>query len=184
MVVWFCVTHVLNIGIPSKGRLRKDVFKISGNDVEDTDERKMEDFCALGCSNTADACQEFENSATGKLALYLVFYFSSRYKNDLTQIVQDGACLAKPVTGCPFIASSIQLVDLLCQLLHIELKIIPDEPRRMKDRKMGIHHSEEGGEFVPMFFSNQEFLGVSKYIIDKWWAQQLWWDYTHYIHLA
>ena len=67
---------------------------------------------------------------------------------------------AKAVAGCPLIASAIQLVELLCEILSIRVEEIPVEYKRLQYR-MYQHNEGAKGEFVPMFYSNQEFLGVS-----------------------
>ena len=114
----------------------------------------------MGCSNPEEPWKGFQDSPSGKLALYLVFYFNNRHKRDLKQIIEGNECKAKAVAGCPLIASAIQLVELLCEILSIRVEEIPVEYKRLQYR-MYQHNEGAKGEFVPMFYSNQEFLGVS-----------------------
>ena len=76
-----------------------------------------------------------------------------------------GAADAADAAGCPLIASSIDLVELLCEILAIRVEETPVEYKRLEYRKNTKSNAEcnekAKGEFVPMFYSNQEFLGVS-----------------------
>ena len=157
--------------------MRKDMFK-RGDDEEtepETEEDIQEQYTIMGCSNPEEPWKEFQDSPSGKLALYLVFYFNNRHKKDLSQIIESNECnhdkvtkrirvMNKQVTGCPLIASSIKLVELLCEILSIRIEEVPVEYKRLKYRQYQLSEAKEG-EFVPMFYSNQEFLGVSILIL-------------------
>ena len=149
--------------------MRKDMFEVS---EQDNEEDIFEQYTIMGCSNPKEPWAEFQASPSGKLALYLVFYFNNRHKKDLKQIIQGNECSpdnAKKLSnktgnvGCPLIASSIKLVELLCDILSIRIEEVPVEYKRLKYRQYELSDGEKG-EFVPMFYSNQEFLGVSTYI--------------------
>ena len=139
--------------------MRRDMFGIKENETT-SDEDKAEQYEIMGCANPQEPWKEFQESSSGKLALYLVFYFNNRHKKDLKQIIEGNECRAKAVSGCPLISSSIQLVELLCEILSIRVEEIPVEYKRLQYR-MYQHNEGAQGEFVPMFYSNQEFLGVS-----------------------
>ena len=146
--------------------MRKEIFESTDQDSE---ESKVEQYDIMGCSNAQEPWCEFQESPSGKLALYLIFYFNNRHKKSLKQIIEANECKAVQVIGCPLIASSIKLVELLCELLSIKEAEITVGYRKLKYRKS--QHNDEGevemryqhreGQFVPMFYSNQEFLGVS-----------------------
>ena len=141
--------------------IRKDMFGI--NEQETTsDEDKAEQFEIMGCSYPEEPWKEFLDSPSGKLALYLVFYFNNRHKKDLIKIIKGNECRTEAAErpGCPLIASAIQLVELLCEILSIRDEEIPVEYKRLQYR-MYQHNEGAKGEFVPMFYSNHEFLGVS-----------------------
>ena len=150
--------------------MRKDMFDIREQEPEGCTE---EQYSIMGCSNPKEPWAEFQDSPSGKLALYLVFYFNNRHKKDLKQIIEHRECNAQQYVGCPLISSSIQLVELLCELLSIRVEEIPIGYKKLKYRKFirrnrnyRFDEAEEGqsvpeeGQFVPMFYSNQEFLGV------------------------
>ena len=133
--------------------MRKDVFDIKENESGDYSDEHYE---LLGCSDPREPSEEFKNSPSGKLALYLLFYFKTKYKKEFQKSINGYACKAKHVIGCPpLIASSIQMVALICDVLQIKIEIIPVEYRTLKYRQR--QSTMEEGEFVPMFFENQEF---------------------------
>ena len=141
--------------------MRRDIFGIEKNEIDETsDEERVEQYEIMGCTTPKEPWKEFQDSPSGKLALYLVFYFNNKYKKELKQIIEKNGCTAKDAAGCPLIASSIDLVELLCDILAIRVEEIPVEYKRLQYR-MYQHNEEAKGEFVPMFYSNQEFLGVS-----------------------
>ena len=139
--------------------MRRDIFGVKDEETT-SEEDKAEQYEIMGSSIPEEPWKEFQGSPSGKLALYLVFYFNNKHKNDLKQIIEGNGCRAQDVVGCPLIASSINLVELLCEILAIRVEEIPVEYKRLQYR-MYQHNEEAKGEFVPMFYSNQEFLGVS-----------------------
>jgi hypothetical protein len=145
--------------------MRKDMFNVPEQEVT-TEENMNEQYEIMGCCSPTEPWKEFQDSPSGKLALYLVFYFNNRHKKDLRAIIEGNECKAAQIAGCPLIASSIQLVELLCEILSISVEEIPVENRRLKYRQ-DQHETLNEGEFVPMFYSNQEFLGVST-IVNKY----------------
>ena len=142
--------------------IRRDIFMIKENETT-SDEDKAKQYEIMGSSNPEEPWKEFEGSSSGKLALYLVFYFNNRHNKDLKLIIEENQCRAEEVAGCPYISSSIQLVELLCEILSIRVKEFPVEYKRLQYR-INQHNEGDYGEFVPMFYSNQEFLGVSCHI--------------------
>ena len=142
--------------------MRGEIFGIEKNEIHLTsDEEKVEQYKIMGCTTPEEPWKEFQDSPSGKLALYLVFYFNNRHKKDLEQIIERNGCTANNAAGCPFIATSIDLAELLCDILAIQLEKIPVESKRRK-YQLYQHIGEAKGEFVPMFYSNHiEFLGVS-----------------------
>ena len=146
--------------------MRGEIFGIEKDEIHLTpDEEKVEQYEIMGCTTPEEPWKEFQDSPSGKLALYLVFYFNNRHKNDLKQIIAKNGCTAKDAAGCPLIASSIDLVELLCEILAIRVEETPVEYKRLEYRKNTKSNAEcnekAKGEFVPMFYSNPEFLGVS-----------------------
>ena len=142
--------------------MRKDMFNVPENEVT-TEENMNEQYEIMGCCDPKEPWKEFQDSPSGKLALYLVFYFNNRHKKDLKAIIEGNECKAQQVAGCPLIASSIHLVELLCEILSIRVDEIAVENKRLKYRQDQQETLNEG-EFVPMFYSNQEFLGVSIFV--------------------
>ena len=96
--------------------IRRDIFMIKENETT-SDEDKAKQYEIMGSSNPEEPWKEFEGSSSGKLALYLVFYFNNRHNKDLKLIIEENQCRAEEVAGCPYISSSIQLVELLCEIL-------------------------------------------------------------------
>jgi hypothetical protein len=139
--------------------MRKEMFNLSEHEA--TSENNMiEQYEIMGCCCPKEPWKEFHASPSGKLALYLVFYFNNRHKTDLKAIIESNECKAEQDAGCPLIASSIQLVELLCEIFSIRVEEITVEKKRLKNRQDSTLNERE---FVPMFYSNQEFLGVSTF---------------------
>ena len=113
-------------------RMSKDVFNIKDNESEDNSKANYD---LLGCSNPSEPWKEFGNSPFGKLALYLLFYFRNKHKKHFKKFIKDYACKAEQPVGCPLMASSIQMVELLCEILQIKSGIIPIEKIRLKNKK-------------------------------------------------
>ena len=104
--------------------------------------RFSEDYKVLGFTSHLDPSQDFQKSQTGSLALNLMTYFAKRYPEKYIGFVLDNSNYCGEVNECPFAACSIRLVELICGIL-----------------KVG--SSTQKGPYLPMFFSVEDFLGVS-----------------------
>ena len=69
--------------------MRGEIFGIEKNEIHETsDEEKVEQYEIMGCTTPEEPWKEFQDSHSGKLALYLVFYFNNRHKKELKQIIE------------------------------------------------------------------------------------------------
>ena len=104
--------------------------------------RFSEDYKILGFTSHLDPSQDFQKSSTGNLALNLMTYFAKRYPEKYISFVLDNSNCCGDINECPFAACSIRLVELICQILKIGSSV-------------------HKGPYLPMFFSVEDFLGVS-----------------------
>ena len=109
--------------------------------------RFSEDYKVLGFTSYLDPSQDFQKSSTGNLALNLMTYFAKRYTEKYISFVLDNSNCCGDVNECPFAACSIRLVELICGILKIGSSV-------------------HKGPYLPMFFSVEDFLGVSKLILE------------------
>ena len=106
--------------------------------------RFSEDYKVLGFTSYLDPSQDFQKSSTGNLALNLMTYFAKRYPEKYISFVLDNSNCCGDVNECPLAACSIRLVELICGILKIGSSI-------------------HKGPYLPMFFSVEDFLGVSTF---------------------
>ena len=106
--------------------------------------RFSEDYKILGFTSYLDPSQDFQKSRTGNLALNLMTYFAKRYTEKYISFVLDNSHCCGEVYECPFAACSIRLVELICEILKIGSSV-------------------DKSPYLPMFFSVEDFLGVSSY---------------------
>ena len=109
--------------------------------------RFSEDYKVLGFTSHLDPSQDFQKSSTGSLALNLMTYFARKYPEKYISFVLDDSNYCGEGNECPFAACSIRLVELICGILKIG-------------------SSTQKGPYLPMFFSVEDFLGVSILIIN------------------
>lgn len=109
----------------------------------------------LGFKCDINPAQDFIEIPPGILALDCMVYFARNYTQNYTKVVHENSCRADE-HECPFGRTSIELVKLLCEILHI-----------------GEPPLEQGQDFHPMFFTHdhpfEEFFCICIVILNKTW---------------
>lgn len=109
----------------------------------------------LGFKCDINPAQDFIETPPGILALDCMVYFARNYTQSYTKVVHENSCRADE-HECPFGRTSIELVKLLCEILHI-----------------GEPPLEQGQDFHPMFFTHdhpfEEFFCICIVILNKTW---------------
>ncbi|KAI1303037.1 Engulfment and cell motility protein 1 [Halotydeus destructor] len=118
----------------------------------------QDDYVKLGFENCKNPIDDFSACPPGLLALDLITYFAINYTETYIKVVLENCCRADREHECPFIRSSNQLTDMICDILKI------CEPP-----------SEEGKLFYPMFFTHdsplEEFFVICVILLNKTWKE-------------
>lgn len=142
--------------------LRKIAFENDNNpNVEVTMRRPIgsysKDFKKLGFKCEIDPIKDFNEVPPGVLALDCMLYFARKYPEDYTKIVLENSCRADE-HECPFGKTSVALVRLLCDILHI-----------------GEPPSEQGQTYHPLFFTHdhpfEELFCICIVLLNKTWKE-------------
>ncbi|XP_034827308.1 engulfment and cell motility protein 1 [Maniola hyperantus] len=142
--------------------LRKFAFENDNNtNIEVTTRRQTgslsKDFKKLGFKCEIDPIKDFSEVPPGVLALDCMLYFARNQREDYTKIVLRNSCRADE-QECPFGKTSVELVKLLCDILHI-----------------GEPPSEQGQTYHPLFFTHdhpfEELFCICIVILNKTWKE-------------
>lgn len=135
--------------------LRRIAFENEGCDITQDMAKKQAavQFKKLGFKCDLSPAQDFMQTP-GLLALDCMIYFARNYTQNYTKVVHENSCRADE-HECPFGKTSIELVKLLCEILHI------GEP------------FEPGKDFHPIFFTHdnpfEEFFCICIVVLNKTW---------------
>ncbi|XP_039751396.1 engulfment and cell motility protein 1 [Pararge aegeria] len=142
--------------------LRKLAFENDNNtNIEVTTRRQTgslsKDFKKLGFKCEIDPIKDFNETPPGILALDCMLYFARNQREDYTKIVLRNSCRADE-QECPFGKTSVELVKLLCDILHI-----------------GEPPSDQGQTYHPLFFTHdhpfEELFCICIVILNKTWKE-------------
>ncbi|XP_011551614.2 engulfment and cell motility protein 1 [Plutella xylostella] len=142
--------------------LRRIAFENDGASAMEVNARRQLSFSKdntkkLGFKCEIDPMKDFNETPPGILALDCMLYFSRNYQEDYTKIVLENSCRADE-HECPFGKTSVELVKLLCDILHI-----------------GEPPSEQGQSYHPLFFTNdrpfEELFCVCIVLLNKTWKE-------------
>ncbi|XP_026484178.2 engulfment and cell motility protein 1 [Vanessa tameamea] len=142
--------------------LRKLAFENDNNtNMEVTTRRQTgslsKDYKKLGFKCEIDPIKDFNETPPGVLALDCMLYFARNYREDYTKIVLRNSCRADE-QECPFGKTSVELVKLLCDILHI-----------------GESPSEQGQTYHPLFFTHdhpfEELFRICIVLLNKTWKE-------------
>ncbi|CAB3222596.1 unnamed protein product [Arctia plantaginis] len=144
--------------------LRKIAFETDHNpNMEVTMRRPLggtfskSDFKKLGFKCEIDPMKDFNEVPPGVLALDCMLYFARNYSEDYTKIVLENSCRADE-HECPFGKTSVELVKLLCDILHI-----------------GEPPSEQGQSYHPLLFTHdrpfEELFCICIVLLNKTWKE-------------
>lgn len=115
------------------------------------------DFKKLGFKCEIDPIKDFNEIPPGLLALDCMLYFARNYSEDYTKIVLENSCRADE-HECPFGKTSVELVKLLCDILHI-----------------GEPPSEQGQTYHPLLFTHErpfeELFCICIVLLNKTWKE-------------
>ncbi|XP_065078096.1 engulfment and cell motility protein 1 [Ochlerotatus camptorhynchus] len=142
--------------------LRRIAFEADGIDpIPDVTARRQHGgsysihYKKLGFKCDINPAQDFLEIPPGVLALDCMVYFARNYTQNYTKVVHENSCRADE-HECPFGRTSIELVKVLCDILHI-----------------GESPSEQGQEFHPMFFTHdhpfEEFFCICIVVLNRTW---------------
>lgn len=109
----------------------------------------------LGFKCDINPAQDFIETPPGMLALDCMVYFARNYEQSYKKVVHENSCRADD-RECPFGRTSIELVKMLCEILHI-----------------GEPPMDQGQEFHPMFFTHEqpfeEFFCACIVVLNQTW---------------
>lgn len=140
--------------------LRRIAFDDVGDNASEVTARSKQNtystcYKKLGFKCDINPAQDFTETPPGMLALDCMVYFARNYEQNYTKIVHENSCRGDE-HECPFGRTSIELVKVLCEILHIG-----DPP------------STEGQEYYPMFFTHdhpfEEFFCICIVVLNKTW---------------
>ncbi|CAG4985678.1 unnamed protein product [Parnassius apollo] len=140
--------------------LRKIAFDIDNNSLEVTTRHQinnsMKDYKKLGFKCEIDPIKDFNEVPPGILALDCMLYFARNYSEDYRKIVLENSRAVEH--ECPFGKTSVELVKLLCDILHI-----------------GEPPSEQGQTYHPLFFTHdhpfEELFCICIALLNKTWKE-------------
>ncbi|KAL1122165.1 hypothetical protein AAG570_003570 [Ranatra chinensis] len=142
--------------------LRKIAFDTEGSSVADSAARRQlgvfaKDYKKLGFKYDINPAQDFTETPPGMLALDCMVYFARNHTESYTKVVLENSCRADE-HECPFGRTSVELVKLLCDILHI-----------------GETPTEQGQNYHPMFFTHdypfEEFFCICIVLLNKTWKE-------------
>ncbi|XP_014275504.1 engulfment and cell motility protein 1 [Halyomorpha halys] len=142
--------------------LRRIAFDTEGTSGADSFARKQlgvfaKDYKKLGFKCDINPALDFTETPPGMLALDCMIYFARNQTENYTKVVLENSCRADE-HECPFGRTSVELVRLLCDLLHI-----------------GESPSEQGHTFYPLFFTHdhpfEEFFSICIVLLNKTWKE-------------
>ncbi|XP_014212100.1 engulfment and cell motility protein 1 [Copidosoma floridanum] len=141
--------------------LRMIAFDFEGSNSSDIAARKQglfaKDYKKLGFKCDINPALDFTETPPGMLALDCMVYFARNHTESYTKVVLENSCRADE-HECPFGRTSIELVKLLCEILHIG-----DAP------------NEQGQCYHPMFFTHdhpfEEFYCACIVLLNKTWKE-------------
>lgn len=115
------------------------------------------DFKKLGFKCEIDPIKDFNETPPGLLALDCMLYFARHHPEGYTKIVLENSCRADE-HECPFGKTSVELVKLLCEILHI-----------------GEPPSEQGQTYHPMLYTSdhpfEELFCICIVLLNKTWKE-------------
>lgn len=141
-------------------KLRRIAFDDGTTDQTDVTARRQNNaysnyYKKLGFKCDINPAQDFNETPPGILALDCMVYFATNYTQAYTKVVHENSCRADE-HDCQFGRTSIELVKMLCEILHI-----------------GEPPLEQGTDFHPMFFTHEhpfeEFFCVCIVVLNKTW---------------
>ncbi|MBN3293258.1 ELMO3 protein, partial [Polypterus senegalus] len=140
--------------------LRQVAFESDGEANLSNERRRSlcaKEFKKLGFSNNTNPGQDLNRTPPGLLALNTMAYFSSRYPDAYSRFVLENSS-REDKHECPFARSSIQLTQMLCEILRI------GEPT-----------SETGQDYYPVFFAQdhllEELFCICIQLLNKTWKE-------------
>uniref|UniRef100_A0A1B6DW40 ELMO domain-containing protein n=1 Tax=Clastoptera arizonana TaxID=38151 RepID=A0A1B6DW40_9HEMI len=142
--------------------LRRTAFDADNSgSTDNTSRRQMgvfaKDYKKLGFKYDINPALDFTETPPGMLALDCMVYFARNHIDSYTKVVLENSCRADE-HECPFGRTSIELVKLLCEILHI-----------------GEPPSEQGQNYHPMFFTHdhpfEEFFCICIVLLNKTWKE-------------
>lgn len=135
--------------------LRKIAFGEGGDNDSRRQNSNLSFYKKLGFKCDINPTQDFLECPPGMLSLDCMLYFARNYKQNYTKVVLENSCRADE-HECPFGRTSIELVKLLSEILHI-----------------GEQPSEQGQDFQPLFFTHdhsfEEFFCICIVVLNKTW---------------
>lgn len=141
-------------------KLRRIAFDDGTVDQADVTARRQNNaysnyYKKLGFKCDINPAQDFNETPPGVLALDCMVYFATNYSQAYTKVVHENSCRADE-HDCQFGRTSIELVKILCEILHI-----------------GEPPLEQGVDFHPIFFTHdhpfEEFFCVCIVVLNKTW---------------
>lgn len=142
--------------------LRRIAFDSDGSGGQDSTAKRQlgvfaKDYKKLGFKCDINPALDFTETPPGMLALDCMIYFARNHMESYTKVVLENSCRADE-HECPFGRTSIELVKLLCEVLHI-----------------GEPPSEQGQNYHPMFFTHdhpfEEFFCICIVLLNKTWKE-------------
>ncbi|XP_028665544.1 engulfment and cell motility protein 3 [Erpetoichthys calabaricus] len=140
--------------------LRQVAFESDGEANLSNERRRSlcaKEFKKLGFSNNTNPGQDLNRTPPGLLALSTMAYFSSRYPDAYSRFVLENSS-REDKHECPFARSSIQLTQMLCEILRI------GEPT-----------FETGQDYYPVFFAQdhllEELFCICIQLLNKTWKE-------------
>lgn len=133
---------LFNDSQPDISTLRQNSINNAGN------------YKKLGFKNDSNPALDFTETPPGLLAIDCMLYFARNYTPQYTKVVHEN-CRADE-HECPFGRTSIELVKVMCEILHI-----------------GETPTDQGQCFHPMFFSHdhpfKEFFCICIVVLNRTW---------------
>ncbi|MBN3309837.1 ELMO3 protein, partial [Amia calva] len=140
--------------------LRQAAFEMDTESSLSNERRRSlcaKEFKKLGFSNNSNPGLDLNRTPPGLLALDTMAYFSSRYPDAYSRFVLENSS-REDKHECPFARSSIQLTQILCEILRI-----------------GEPSSETGQDYHPIFFAQdrllEELFCICIQLLNKTWKE-------------
>ncbi|XP_041988151.1 engulfment and cell motility protein 1 [Aricia agestis] len=142
--------------------LHKYAFENDNTNLEITTRRQTGSLSKdnknkLGFKCEIDPTKDFKEVPPGALALDCMLYFARNYTEEYSKIVLRNSCRTDE-HECPFGKTSVELVKLLCDMLHI-----------------GEPPNEQGQTYHPIFFTHdhpfEELFCICIVLLNKTWKE-------------